>query len=598
MPEYKAPLRDVKFVLQELLSCESLYQQLGYEEATNDMIEAIMSEAAKFTEQVVAPLNQSGDQQGCKWEDGIVTTPDGFKDAYQQYIDGGWPTLSQSEEFGGQGLPHSLNITVSEMIIGANHSFAMYPGLSHGACATIEAHGTEEQKQTFLPQLVNGNWTGTMCLTEPHCGTDLGMLRTKAELQDDGSYSITGTKIFISSGDHDLSDNIIHIVIARIPGSPAGTKGISLFAVPKMSINDDGSVGDRNGVNCGSIEHKMGINGNATCVINFDGAKGYLLGEVNRGLNCMFTFMNAARIGVANEGVGSAEAAFQGALAYAKDRLQMRSLTGPKNPNGPADPIIVHPDVRRMLLTQKTIAEGGRAFVSYLAQLVDIGHRETDSAKRKEVDTKLALLTPIAKAFLSELGFEATSHGVQIFGGHGFIKEWGMEQLMRDTKITCIYEGTTGIQALDLLGRKVLGTQGEILKPFAQEVTVFCQENYDNPAMAEFIKPIMAYAQEWQGLTETIAKKAMSNPDEVGGASVDYLMYSGYVTLAYFWARSAKVAQDKIAAGSDEVDFYQAKIQAAQFYFQRMLPRAKGHAACMVNGVDSMMAMDSEAFQF
>lgn len=598
MPEYKAPLRDVKFVLQELLSCESLYQQLGYEEATNDMIEAIMSEAAKFTEQVVAPLNQSGDQQGCKWEDGNVTTPDGFKDAYQQYINGGWPTLSQSEEFGGQGLPHSLNITVSEMIIGANHSFAMYPGLSHGASATIEAHGTEEQKQTFLPQLVNGNWTGTMCLTEPHCGTDLGMLRTKAELQDDGSYSITGTKIFISSGDHDLSDNIIHIVIARIPGSPAGTKGISLFAVPKMSINDDGSVGDRNGVNCGSIEHKMGINGNATCVINFDGAKGYLLGEVNRGLNCMFTFMNAARIGVANEGVGSAEAAFQGALAYAKDRLQMRSLTGPKNPDGPADPIIVHPDVRRMLLTQKTIAEGGRAFVSYLAQLVDIGHRETDAAKRKEVDTKLALLTPIAKAFLSELGFEATSHGVQIFGGHGFIKEWGMEQLMRDTKITCIYEGTTGIQALDLLGRKVLGTQGEVLKPFAQEVTVFCQENYDNPAMAEFIKPIMAYAQEWQGLTETIAKKAMSNPDEVGGASVDYLMYSGYVTLAYFWARSAKVAQDKIAAGSDEVDFYQAKIQAAQFYFQRMLPRAKGHAACMVNGVDSMMAMDSGAFQF
>ncbi len=598
MPEYKAPLRDVKFVLQELLSCESLYQQLGYEEATNDMIEAIMSEAAKFTEQVVAPLNQSGDQQGCKWEDGNVTTPDGFKDAYQQYINGGWPTLSQSEEFGGQGLPHSLNITVSEMIIGANHSFAMYPGLSHGASATIEAHGTEEQKQIFLPQLVNGNWTGTMCLTEPHCGTDLGMLRTKAELQDDGSYSITGTKIFISSGDHDLSDNIIHIVIARIPGSPAGTKGISLFAVPKMSINDDGSVGDRNGVNCGSIEHKMGINGNATCVINFDGAKGYLLGEVNRGLNCMFTFMNAARIGVANEGVGSAEAAFQGALAYAKDRLQMRSLTGPKNPDGPADPIIVHPDVRRMLLTQKTIAEGGRAFVSYLAQLVDIGHRETDAAKRKEVDTKLALLTPIAKAFLSELGFEATSHGVQIFGGHGFIKEWGMEQLMRDTKITCIYEGTTGIQALDLLGRKVLGTQGEVLKPFAQEVTVFCQENYDNPAMAEFIKPIMAYAQEWQGLTETIAKKAMSNPDEVGGASVDYLMYSGYVTLAYFWARSAKVAQDKIAAGSDEVDFYQAKIQAAQFYFQRMLPRAKGHAACMVNGVDSMMAMDSGAFQF
>ena len=598
MPEYKAPLRDVKFVLEELLECDAFYQRLGYAEATSDMVDAIMSEAGKFTEQVVAPLNQSGDQQGCTWTDGEVTTPDGFKEAYQQYVEGGWPTLSQSEVFGGQGLPHSLNISISEFIIGANHSFAMYPGLSHGASATIEAWGTEDQKAMFLPKLVEGAWTGTMCLTEPHCGTDLGMLRTKAEPNDDGSYKLTGTKIFISSGDHDLSDNIIHIVIARIPGSPAGTKGISLFAVPKIAINEDGSLGDRNGVNCGSIEHKMGINGNATCVINFDGAKGYLLGEVNRGLNCMFTFMNAARIGVANEGVGSAEAAFQGALAYAKERLQMRSLSGPKNPEGPADPIIVHPDVRRMLLTQKTIAEGGRAFVAYLAQLVDIGHADTDAEARQEAEAKLSLLTPIAKAFLSELGFEATSHGVQIFGGHGFIKEWGMEQLMRDTKITCIYEGTTGIQALDLLGRKVLGTQGEILKPFAKEVTAFCQENFDNAEMAEFIQPMIAYSKEWQELTELAAKKAMTNPDEVGGASVDYLMFAGYVTMSYFWARSAKVALDKLAAGSDDSAFYQAKVQSAQFYFQRMLPRAKGHAACLVNGVDTMMAMDAEAFSF
>jgi len=596
MPEYKAPIRDVKFVMQELLNCETHYQNLGYEEASLDMLDAIMSEAAKFTEQVVAPLNQIGDQQGCTWTDGQVTTPDGFKEAYQQYVEGGWPTLSQSVEFGGQGLPHSINISISELMSSANHSFTMYPGLSHGASATIEAHGSDEQKEMFMHKLASGEWTGTMCLTEPHCGTDLGMLRTKAELNDDGTYSLTGTKIFISSGDHDMSDNIVHIVIARIPGSPEGTKGISLFIVPKFSVNDDGSAGDRNNVNCGSIEHKMGINGNATCVINFDQAKGYLIGDINRGLNCMFTFMNAARIGVANEGVAAAEAAFQGAYTYATDRLQMRSLTGPKNPTGPADPIIVHPDVRRMILTQKSIAEGGRALTSYLAQLVDIGHAEKDDAKKQEADTKLALLTPIAKAFLSEMGFEATSHGVQVFGGHGFIKEWGMEQLMRDTKISCIYEGTTGIQALDLLGRKIIGSRGEILKPFAQEVTQFCQENFDNPAMAEFIQPIMAYSKEWQEMTETIGKKAMQNPDEIGGASVDYLMYAGFVVVAYFWAKSAKVALDQLAAGTDEERFYQAKVQTAQFFFQRMLPRAKGHAACIEQGVGSMMNIDSADF--
>ncbi|MGB6135654.1 MAG: acyl-CoA dehydrogenase family protein, partial [Shewanella sp.] len=453
MPEYKAPIRDVKFVMQELLECEAHYQHLGYQDATLDMVDAIIGEAAKLTEEVVAPLNQIGDQQGCTWKDGVVTTPDGFKEAYAQYVEGGWPTLSQSEAFGGQGLPHSLNISIAELFSSANHSFAMYPGLSHGALATIEAHGTEAQKQQFMPNLVDGKWTGTMCLTEPHCGTDLGMLRTKAELQTDGTYSLSGTKIFISAGEHDLSDNIVHIVIARIPGSPEGNKGISLFIVPKFNVNEDGTIADRNGVNCGSIEHKMGINGNATCVINFDGATGHLIGEPNRGLKCMFTFMNAARIGVANEGVAAAEASFQGALAYAKDRLQMRSISGVKNPNGPADPIIVHPDVRRMLLTQKSIAEGGRALVSYLAQLVDIGHAEKDETVKADAETKLALLTPIAKAFLSELGFECTSHGVQVFGGHGFIKEWGMEQLMRDTKISCLYEGTTGIQALDLLAR-------------------------------------------------------------------------------------------------------------------------------------------------
>jgi len=460
MPEYKAPLRDMKFVMQELLDCDTHYQKLGFEDASIDMIDAILSEASKFTEQVIAPINQIGDQQGCQWHDGNVTTPDGFKEAYQQYVEGGWPTLSQKVEFGGQGLPHSINTAIGEFMSAANHSFAMYPGLSHGALATVEAHGSDMQKSLFMPKLVEGTWTGTMCLTEPHCGTDLGMLRTKAELNDDGSYNITGTKIFISAGEHDLSDNILHIVIARTPNAPEGSKGISLFIVPKFNVKDDGTKADRNAVSCGSIEHKMGINANSTCVINFDCAKGYMIGTENKGLNCMFTFMNAARLGVANEGTSAAEASFQGALAYAKDRLQMRSISGVKNPKGPADPIIVHPDVRRMLLTQKSIAEGGRALVGYLAQLVDIDHAENDPAIKADANAKLALLTPIAKAFLTETGLECTSHGVQVFGGHGFIKEWGMEQLMRDTKISCIYEGTTGIQALDLLARKILGSQG------------------------------------------------------------------------------------------------------------------------------------------
>ncbi len=598
MPEYKAPLRDMKFVMQELLDCESHYQQLGYEDANTEMVDAILAEASKFTEQVIAPINQIGDQQGCHWEDGKVTTPDGFKDAYKQYVEGGWPTLSQGEEFGGQGLPHSLNTAIGEFMSAANHSFAMYPGLSHGALATVEAHGTDLQKSMFMPKLVEGTWTGTMCLTEPHCGTDLGMLRAKAELNDDGSYAISGTKIFISAGEHDMSDNIVHIVIARIPGSPEGSKGISLFIVPKFHVADDGSLGDRNEVSCGSIEHKMGINANATCVINFDGAKGYLIGEINRGLHCMFTFMNAARLGVANEGVAAAEASFQGALAYAQDRLQMRSLTGVKNPTGPADPIIVHPDVRRMLLTQKSIAEGGRALIAYLSQLVDIGHVEKDASKKMASEAKLALLTPIAKAFLTEIGLECTSHGVQIFGGHGFIKEWGMEQLMRDTKISCLYEGTTGIQALDLLARKILGTKGEILKPFAADVTVFCQENMDDEAMAEFIRPIIQYSEQWQKITQQVGGKAMQNPDEIGAASVDYLMFSGYVTLAYFWAKMAKVAQTQLAAGTGDSEFYQAKVKTARFYFQRILPRAQGHASCLANGATSLMELDAEHFAF
>lgn len=597
MFEYKAPQREYKFVMQELLNCDVHYQALGYTDANEEMVDAILSEAGKFTEQVIAPINQIGDQQGCHWHDGNVTTPDGFKEAYQQYVEGGWPTLSQAEEFGGQGLPHSLNTTISEMLSAANHSFAMYPGLSHGCMSTLEHHGTEQQKSMFMPNLVDGSWTGTMCLTESHCGTDLGLLRTKADLNEDGSYSLNGSKIFISAGEHDMSDNIVHLVIARAADSPAGTKGISLFIVPKFNINDDGTLSEKNGVSCGSIEHKMGINGNATCVINFDDAKGYLIGEKNRGLHCMFTFMNGARLGVANEGVAASEAAFQGSLAYAKDRLQMRSMTGVKNPEGPADPIIVHPDVRRMLLTQKSIAEGGRALVAYLAQLVDITHVGKSEQDKINANNRLALLTPIAKAFLTETAVDNTSYGIQVLGGHGFIKEWGMEQLLRDTKICCLYEGTTGIQALDLLGRKVLGNKGTLLNDFSAEVADYCKTNQSGK-ISEYGTTLQEYVELWQEVTKDIAMKAAKNPDEIGAASVDYLMLSGYITLAYMWLKMAKVAQAALNSKVDDADFYQAKLQTAEFYFERILPKAHGHLACLGNGANSLMSMKAEHFQF
>ncbi|WP_068544486.1 acyl-CoA dehydrogenase C-terminal domain-containing protein [Thalassotalea crassostreae] len=597
MFEYKAPLRDYKFVMQEFLDCDNHYQHLGYHDASIEMVDAILSEAAKFTEQVVAPINQIGDQQGCTWSNGDVTTPDGFKDAYSQYIEGGWPTLSQSEEFGGQGLPHSLNTTISEMLSAANHSFAMYPGLSHGCMATLERYGSEQQKAMFMPSLVDGSWTGTMCLTESHCGTDLGLLRTKADLNDDGSYSLNGSKIFISAGEHDLSGNIVHLVIARISDSPAGTKGISLFIVPKFNVNDDGTIADKNGVSCGSIEHKMGINANATCVINFDNAKGYLIGEKNRGLNCMFTFMNGARLGVANEGVSASEAAFQGSLAYAKDRLQMRSMTGVKNPDGPADPIIVHPDVRRMLLTQKSITEGGRALVAKLAHLVDVTHAGKTESEITAANNRLALLTPIAKAFLTETAVENASHGIQVLGGHGFIQEWGMEQLLRDTKICCLYEGTTGIQALDLIGRKVIGNEGKLLNEFTDEILEFCHANQNN-SLAEHSAMLIEFVELWTVVTRDIAMKSAKNMDEIGAASVDYLMLSGYITLAYIWLQMAKTAQDAMANSTQEQEFYQAKLNTADFYFDRILPRAHGHLACLRNGAKSLMAIDAEHFSF
>ncbi len=601
MPDYKAPLRDIKFVADELLDYPGHYASLpSYADvATPDMVDAIVTEGAKFCENVLAPLNRGGDIEGCvRSEDASVKTPTGFKEAYRQYVDNGWASLSSDVEYGGQGLPESLGTIVSEMVGTANWSWGMYPGLSHGAKNTLEAWGTEEQKQAYLTQLITGEWTGTMCLTEPACGSDLGILKTKAEPNADGSYAISGTKIFISAGEHDMADNIVHIVLARLPGAPAGTKGISLFIVPKFNVNDDGSLGDRNAVTCGSLEHKMGIHGNATCVMNFDGAKGWLIGPENKGLNCMLTFMNTARIGTALQGVTAAEGSFQGALAYAKDRLAMRSLTGPKAPEKAADPIIVHPDVRKMLLTQKAFAEGGRALVLLTAKNADIVHKGETEEARKEADDMLGFLTPIAKAFLTETGFEAANHGVQVFGGHGFIAEWGMEQIVRDTRISMLYEGTTGIQALDLLGRKVLMTQGAALKQFTKLVHNFCKENAEDADMKEFVEPLAKLNKEWGDLTMKIGMSSMQNRDEVGSASVDYLMYSGYVTLAYLWAQMAKVAKTNLASGTTEEDFYGAKVKTARFYFQRILPRTATHAISMVAGADSLMSLDEEHFAF
>ncbi|MCV6588209.1 MAG: acyl-CoA dehydrogenase C-terminal domain-containing protein [Marinobacterium sp.] len=599
MPEYKAPLRDMQFVLNEVLELEQHYQQLpGCEDATGDMINAIMDEGAKFCERVLSPLNQVGDQQGCQFNDGEVTTPDGFKEAYQQYVEGGWPSMTHAPEWGGQGLPESLGIMINEMTGSANWAWSMYPGLCHGAMNTLEAHGSKQQKETYLTKLVSGEWTGTMCLTEPHCGTDLGLLRTKAEPQADGSYQISGTKIFISAGEHDMADNIVHIVLARLPDAPAGTKGISLFIVPKFMPTPDGGAGARNGVSCGAIEHKMGIHGNSTCVMNFDAATGFLIGPENKGLNCMFTFMNTARIGTALQGLAHAEWGFQNSLSYARERLQMRSLNGPQAPDKAADPIIVHPEVRKMLLTQKAFAEGGRALIYLSAMQADIAAKAQDSQTRAEADNLLALLTPIAKAFLTETGFESANHGLQVYGGHGFISEWGMEQNVRDCRISMLYEGTTQIQALDLLGRKVLMTQGETLKTFTKIIHKFCKAQADNEALKTLIPTLASLNQEWGELTMKVGMKAMQNRDEVGAASVDYLMYSGYITLAYLWARMAAVAASKLAAGEGDADFYQAKLTTARFYFERLLPRTRSLVATMESGADNLMALDEAHFRF
>jgi len=598
MTQYKAPVRDMRFILNEVLGLDGHYQKLGLDEVNSELINAFLEEGARFSENELAPLNRSGDEEGCQWRDGVVTTPKGFKEAYAKYVEGGWPAMGGHPEFGGQGLPGSAGIAISEMIGTANWSWSMYPGLSHGAVATIEEHGTEEQQNTYLPRLISGEWTGTMCLTEPHCGSDLGLLKTKAEPQADGSYKITGTKIFISAGEHDMADNIVHIVLARLPGAPEGTKGISLFIVPKFMVGADGAPGAHNGVTCGSIEHKMGIKASATCVMNFDGATGFLIGPENRGLNCMFTFMNFARLGTAIQGVAHAEAGFQGGLRYARERLAMRALSGPKNPNGPADPIIVHPDVRRMLLTTKAFAEGGRALVYWASMMGDTVKLAKTEEERKEADELMAFITPIAKAFLTEVGLEAANHGVQIYGGHGFIREWGMEQNVRDARISTLYEGTTGIQALDLLGRKVLQTQGASLRRFTKLMHKFCEANADKAELQEFVAPLVSLNKEWSDMTMAIGMKAMQNPENVGAAAVDYLMYSGYVVTGYLWAQMAGVAQEALAAGKGDEDFYKAKISTARFYFKRLLPRTASHKLAIEGGLECIMELDEAHFAF
>ncbi|MEE8056582.1 MAG: acyl-CoA dehydrogenase C-terminal domain-containing protein [Pseudomonadales bacterium] len=590
MAHYKAPLRDIQYVRNELLAMDKFYaDSKQWSEVSTDLVNAIMDECAKFSENVLVPLNRIGDEQGCSLQEGQVTTPEGFKEAYQQFVEGGWPALEGPADFGGQQLPKSLSLAVTEMIGSANWAWSMYTGLSKGACHTITDHGSDEQKQLYLHKLLAGQWTGTMCLTESHCGSDLGLLRCKAEANADGSYSITGTKIFISSGEHDMTDNIIHIVLARLPDAPTGTKGISLFIVPKYNVNRDGSIGEHNAVSCGSLEEKMGIHGNATCVMNFDSATGYLLGAENRGLNCMFTFMNTARIGTSIQGLAHAEFAYQNSLAYAEDRLQMRALSGPVAPDKPADPIIVHPDVRRMLLTQKAFAEGGRMLIYYVALFSDMSELTTSDQEKQQFEDLLALLTPIAKAFMTETGFEAANLGMQIFGGHGYIKEWGMEQNVRDCRIAMLYEGTTGIQALDLLGRKIMLSGGELLKGVIEPMNTFCESNKNKPEMTEFITPLKRLLDEWALLTEQIGAAAMNNPDEINAACVDYLMYSGYVCYAFLFARSAKISQVLLAEDGSDKEFYASKIYLAQFFFQRLLPRTATYAQTMMSGVDNVL---------
>ena len=600
MPQYHPPIRDMQFLLHEVLDAVPLLKTLHcHADVDADTLNAVLEEGGKFAAEVTAPLNLSGDAEGCALDrtSHAVTAPRGFRQAYAQYVAGGWAALSCDPAYGGQGLPLVVNQCFYEMLNSANQAWTMYPGLSHAAYEALHAHGSDAQKALYLPKLTSGQWTGTMCLTEPHCGTDLGLLRSKAEPiidgSADGSYRITGQKIFISAGEHDLAENIIHLVLARLPDAPAGSKGVSLFVVPKFLPDADGNVGARNGIYCGGLEHKMGIHGNATCQMVLDGAIGTLVGQPNKGLAAMFVMMNAARLGVGNQSLGLTEVAYQNAAAYAKDRLQMRALSGPKAPEKAADPIIVHPDVRKMLLTARAYAEGGRAMLMYTSLQLDVLVATDDADEKREADDIVSLLTPIIKAFITDNGWIATSHCQQVFGGHGYIHEWGMEQFVRDARINMIYEGTNTVQSLDLLGRKVLGDNGAKLKKFGKLIAAFVDEEGVNEAMQEFINPLADLGDKVTKLTTELGMKAFGNADEVGAAAVDYLRIVGHLCFAYFWARMAKVALDKQHTGDA---FYTAKLHTARFYFAKLLPETASLIRTARAGLAPLMAMDEALF--
>ncbi|WGL64761.1 acyl-CoA dehydrogenase C-terminal domain-containing protein [Pseudomonas sp. CW003PS] len=592
MADYKAPLRDMRFVLNEVFEVSKLWAELPAlaEVVDEETANAILEEAGKVTAGSIAPLNRSGDEEGCSWDNGVVKTPAGFPEAYRTYAEGGWVGVGGAPEFGGMGMPKVIGAQVEEMVNSASLSFGLYPMLTSGACLSILNHASEELKQHYLPNMYAGVWAGSMCLTEPHAGTDLGIIRTKAEAQADGSYKISGTKIFITGGEQDLTENIIHLVLAKLPDAPAGPKGISLFLVPKIMVNADGSLGERNAVSCGSIEHKMGIKASATCVMNFDGATGYLIGEVNKGLAAMFTMMNYERLGVGIQGLALGERSYQSAIEYARERIQSRAPTGPVAKDKAADPIIVHPDVRRMLLTMKALNEGGRAFSSYVAMQLDTAKYSEDKATAQRADELVALLTPVAKAFLTDMALETTVHGQQIFGGHGFIREWGQEQLVRDCRITQIYEGTNGIQSLDLVGRKIVGSGGSYYKHFADEIKAFVASA--DASLAEFTQPLAAAVENLDALTAWVLDNAKRNPNEIGAASVEYLQTFGYTAYAYMWALMARAALGKEA----QDEFYASKLGTARFYFARLLPRIHSLSASVKAGSESLYLLDAAQF--
>ncbi|MCJ2371479.1 acyl-CoA dehydrogenase C-terminal domain-containing protein [Pseudomonas sp. RGM 3321] len=592
MADYKAPLRDMRFVLNEVFEVSRLWAQLPElaEAVDAETVEAILEEAGKVTSKTIAPLSRNGDEEGCHWKDTVVTTPAGFPEAYRIYAEGGWVGVGGNPEFGGMGMPKVVSAQVEEMLNSASLAFGLYAMLTSGACVSINTHATEELKAKFLPNMYSGVWAGSMCLTEAHAGTDLGIIRTRAEPQADGAYKITGSKIFITGGEHDLTENIIHLVLAKLPDAPPGPKGISLFLVPKFMVGDDGSLGGRNAVSCGSIEHKMGIQASATCVMNFDDAIGYLIGEPDKGLAAMFTMMNYERLGVGIQGLASGVRSYQSAVEYALDRLQSRAPTGAQNQDKAADPIIVHPDVRRMLLTMKAFNEGGRAFSSYVALQLDIAKFSEDDIARKRADDLVALLTPVAKAFLSDIGLETTVHGQQVFGGHGYIREWGQEQLVRDVRITQIYEGTNGIQALDLVGRKIVGSNGAFYQLFSDEVRQFI--NGADGALNEFTQPLAKALNMLDELTGWVLDRSRGNPNEIGAASVEYLHLFGYTAYGYMWAMMAKAALGK----EQQEEFYASKLGTARFYFARLLPRIHSLDASVRAGSESLFLLEASQF--